>query len=357
VANTLPPRPNLDHLRRQAKSLLADLQTGDKQALATMSAHLPAAKQLSDEQIRTAGFRLADAQSAIARKTGFANWPQLARHVEQLRALEGTWEIETLEIDGRAMSLAMLTRATGASIKIDGDRFRSEMTGETYDGTFNIDVEADPHHIDLEFVEGPEAGNFNYGIYRIDGDRFTLCLDMNGKARPQAFATAPGSGHALETLRRASDARPDSVTGGVPQSRAQAASKEPPPEFAFVPSPTLSRLQGEWSAVRLVKDGQEPPAFMIKSGRRSATNNEVKVSYGGKLMVHVLVRIDETVQPTQIDYYNLLPGPFCGLVQRGIMKWIGDEVCICFADPGQPRPTDFTSTAGSGLTLSQWRRC
>ena len=215
MAHKLPPRPNLEHLRRQAKLLLSELASGDKQAVATMRQHLPAAKKMSDEQIRQEQFRLADAQSAIARKTGFASWPQLARHVEQLRALEGTWEIETLEIDGRAMFPALLTRATGARILIDGDRFRSEMTGQTYDGVFNIDVEAEPHAIDIEFVEGPEAGNFNYGIYRVEGDQFTLCMDMNGKDRPRAFATSAGSGHALETLRRVSGARPDSVSGGV----------------------------------------------------------------------------------------------------------------------------------------------
>src|SRR5947209_16471156 len=91
MAKKLPPRPNLDHLRSQAKALLAALQSGDADAVATMREHLPAANGMSEEQIRKTPFRLADAQSAIARKTGFASWPQLGRHVEQLRALEGTW--------------------------------------------------------------------------------------------------------------------------------------------------------------------------------------------------------------------------------------------------------------------------
>ena len=47
--------------------------------------HLPAAKGMTADQVRQAGFRLADAQSAVARKTGFASWPHLARHVQQLR--------------------------------------------------------------------------------------------------------------------------------------------------------------------------------------------------------------------------------------------------------------------------------
>ena len=86
MSKKLPPRPNLEHLRRQAKSLLASLSRSDRDAIQTFREHLPAAKTLNDEQIVHAGYRLADAQSAIARQTGFANWPTLARHVEQLRA-------------------------------------------------------------------------------------------------------------------------------------------------------------------------------------------------------------------------------------------------------------------------------
>ena len=54
--------------------------------------------------IRAAGFfRLADAQSVVARQTGFASWPALSRHVQHLRALEGEWQFTRIEVDGLAM--------------------------------------------------------------------------------------------------------------------------------------------------------------------------------------------------------------------------------------------------------------
>src|SRR5262245_21066833 len=96
MSSKLPQRPNLDHLRSQAKHLLAALGPRDKEAVATLREHLPAAANLTAAQLRKMRICLADAQSAIARKTGFANWPQLTRHVEQLRALEGTWEFDSL---------------------------------------------------------------------------------------------------------------------------------------------------------------------------------------------------------------------------------------------------------------------
>ena len=117
VDKNLPARPHLDHLRRQAKALLAALQTGDRDAIATILEHLPAAKGMSADQAPHAGFRLADAQSAIARKSGFGSWPKLARHVEQLRSLEGQWSIASLEVDGSAMARVSLGSSRFRSVK------------------------------------------------------------------------------------------------------------------------------------------------------------------------------------------------------------------------------------------------
>jgi uncharacterized protein (TIGR03067 family) len=351
VAKNLPARPNLDHLRRQAKALLAALESGEAEAVSTILDYLPSAKGMTAEQVRQTRFRLADAQSAIARKTGFASWPHLARHVEQLRALEGTWEFARLEIDGSAIPAGAL----GASrILIDGDRFRTESPEANYEGVFNINVETQPHEIDIEFVAGPEAGNWNFGIFRLDGEQLEICLDMNGKPRPVEFATSSGSGHAYETLKRSSQARPDDVTGGTPSARLQSSPAQECVGFDYVESPTLAKLQGQWTPTRIVRDGQELPKMMLGTGLRSAKANEIKITFGGQMMIHALVRLDESKDPIHVDYCNLAEA--CkGTIQLGLMKWIDDEICFCMAAPNGPRPADFTSPAGSGRTFSQWR--
>src|SRR5258708_7219454 len=56
----LPVKPNLEHLKEQAKDLLRKRRQGD------------------------AAFKLADAQHLIAREYGFASWPKLKEHVESL---------------------------------------------------------------------------------------------------------------------------------------------------------------------------------------------------------------------------------------------------------------------------------
>jgi len=351
TSKKLPSRPHLDHLRKQAKALLAALKEGDPAAIAAFVDHLPEAKRMSAAKVKAAGFRLADAQSVVARQTGFASWPGLSRHVQELRGLEGDWRFESLEIDGMTVPAVAL----GSSrILMDGDRFRTESPEATYEGTFSIDADESPAQITIEFISGPEAGNTCKGIYELAGDSLRLCLCVQGDTRPTAFATKPGSGHAYERLRRVSAARPENVTGGTP----------PPPEPAIevprgdasafdVPvSESLRRLGGDWAPVALVMDGKAMPDTWLAMGSRTLNGNELKVVFGGQTMVHAKVRIDETVSPNAVDYYNL-SGKSAGTVTYGIMEWDGDEVQFLMAPAGAPRPGSFAESKG---TLSRWRK-
>ena len=325
MAKNLPARPNLEHLRGQAKARLATLKT------------------------RKTGARLADAQHAVAREHGFASWPALTRHVEQLRALEGEWCFSTLEVDGHTMPSAAIEQSR---ILIDGDRFRTESPEATYEGIFTVDVERTPAHIDIEFVEGPEAGDTCHGLYELEGDRLTICLGLAGSTRPKAFAAKAGSGHALERLRRAAAARPARVTGGTPQPPPPDGARADPASFDIPMTPLLRRLEGEWVPVELATDGKVMPAEWLSYGSRVARGNEVKVVFGGQTMVHARVRVDESTVPMAVDYLSL-KGRQAGTVTFGIMEWIGDEVRFLMAGPGAPRPSGFDVAGG---TLSRWRR-
>jgi uncharacterized protein (TIGR03067 family) len=329
VAKKLPARPNLEHLRGQAKTLLATLKK------------------------RNARARLADAQLAVARECGFKSWPALTRHVDTLRALEGEWRFTGLEIEGAAVPPGALAHSR---ILIDGDRFRSESPEATYDGVLTIDVETTPARIDIEFVEGPEAGNWSYGLFALDGNALTFCLGLVGASRPASFAPKAGSGHALSRLRRASASRPAGVTGGTlqPAPPPPTGKRVDPSAFDIPMTPLLRRLEGRWIAVELAMDGKPMPAEWLSYGSRTATGNEMKVVFGGQTMVHAKVRVDEDATPMAVDYLHL-SGRSAGHVSLGIMEWIGDEVRFLIAAPGEPRPAAFDAPAAKG-TLSRWRR-
>ena len=72
MSRQLPDRPNLEHLRKQAKELLVEMQRQD-----------PTSK-------------LADALHAVAREYGFSSWPALKTHV----AFAGQWTADMLESAG-----------------------------------------------------------------------------------------------------------------------------------------------------------------------------------------------------------------------------------------------------------------
>jgi hypothetical protein len=64
MSRDLPPNPNLEHLKKQAKALLEKLR-----------------QQKADAT-------LVDAQHALAREYGFASWPKLKAHVDALPAAD-----------------------------------------------------------------------------------------------------------------------------------------------------------------------------------------------------------------------------------------------------------------------------
>jgi hypothetical protein len=77
----LPDRPNLGHLKKQAKDLLALYRSGDPEALVRFRDALPAAAGKDHATIATLDLRLHDAQSCVAREYGFLSWADLQSFV------------------------------------------------------------------------------------------------------------------------------------------------------------------------------------------------------------------------------------------------------------------------------------
>ncbi|MDM0122231.1 ankyrin repeat domain-containing protein [Variovorax arabinosiphilus] len=73
----IPARPDLGHLKKQAKELLAGHRRGDPAALARFCQSLPLAAGQDMAAIAGLGLRLHDAQSCVAREYGFLSWVDL----------------------------------------------------------------------------------------------------------------------------------------------------------------------------------------------------------------------------------------------------------------------------------------
>eukprot|EP00456_Euglypha_rotunda_P006575 TRINITY_DN1113_c0_g4_i1.p1 TRINITY_DN1113_c0_g4~~TRINITY_DN1113_c0_g4_i1.p1 ORF type:complete len:647 (+),score=137.74 TRINITY_DN1113_c0_g4_i1:4535-6475(+) len=71
---TLPPRPNLAQLRKQAKDLLHSYRDGNQTAISEV--------EQFERNANPAKFALADAQRVLARAYGFLSWTSLKNHVD-----------------------------------------------------------------------------------------------------------------------------------------------------------------------------------------------------------------------------------------------------------------------------------
>ena len=83
-SSSLPARPNLEHLRKQAKDLLKAYRTGESTALLRFRKFLPRLANAADEHLAEVSLSLRDAQRVIAAEYGFDGWTQLKDHLDEL---------------------------------------------------------------------------------------------------------------------------------------------------------------------------------------------------------------------------------------------------------------------------------
>src|SRR5579859_5193271 len=84
ATRSLPQRPSLDQLRRQAKELKDSARAGESDAMQRVRPYLAEGATVT----------LSVAQRAIAREYGFAGWPRLKAEVET-RAMDLAQRVET----------------------------------------------------------------------------------------------------------------------------------------------------------------------------------------------------------------------------------------------------------------------
>lgn len=177
MSRHLPPRPNLEFLRNQAKERLPSLQQ------------------------QNASARLADAQHDIAREYGFTNWAGLKVHVEALMQrspLAGRWSIDqstshqrpddhftgaTLTFDVRAESVTITDIVVEASgreersvhtIHADGKPHASEHGYVLTAGWRGVYV--------LEIVTQTDGHDVGRMVYEVTRDLNSLTLSATAAA-------------------------------------------------------------------------------------------------------------------------------------------------------------------------------
>lgn len=121
------------------------------------------------------------------------------------------------------------------------------------------------------------------------------------------------------------------------------------------PASEVARHQGVWQVESFLRDGKETDPAIARSITRTVEGDHVVWKRDGKSFAGTGLVLDPSAKPAAID---VIPdgGKSRGDRVLGIYKYEGDELWICMADPGDPRPRAFASPAGSRHTLMRFRR-
>jgi hypothetical protein len=118
---SLPDRPNLEQLRKQAKELLKGHKHGDASACRILR-HLGRFAASSDEDVLKAKVVLSEAQHALAKEYGFKNWAALVRCVRKGPSPGQQWTYHATPLVANVMkswlSPALLREGSGGRCQL-----------------------------------------------------------------------------------------------------------------------------------------------------------------------------------------------------------------------------------------------
>lgn len=126
---------------------------------------------------------------ALAAGVGLA-----ADEKDDLKALAGTWVVESAEMDG-ADRLAVMKQYV---LTLDGDKYVLDDNGRKDKGTVKLDGSKSPKEMDL--TGGPTSpfkGKTIRCIYEVKDGKLRVCYGLDFKTRPTEFKTAKDSKRSL----------------------------------------------------------------------------------------------------------------------------------------------------------------
>jgi hypothetical protein len=173
MSRSLPERPNLDHLKHQAKDLLRELQT------------------------RAPDTQLADALHALAREYGFRTWPELKEHVTALPRISpfaGRWTANVAKSQrhpANQFELATIEFAVTGTLVTMTSCFLAPW-GKEERSTITIEADGVPH--------------------AKSGDRLSVMARWRGAHRLEAFALRDGEEDGAVTYEVSADGTTLTIT-------------------------------------------------------------------------------------------------------------------------------------------------
>ena len=119
------------------------------------------------------------------------------------------------------------------------------------------------------------------------------------------------------------------------------------------PKTDLDRFQGTWYLVSARQDGKSLPEDKVKQTTIVFKSDTFRFPGSADYATSKegTIKLDENKTPKEMDAISTEKE-----VMLGIYRVEENGYKVCFAPAGKPRPTEFSSTPGSGYILQSWQR-
>jgi len=122
-----------------------------------------------------------------------------ASAADQIKRLQGTWQVVGLEADGTAVPSEYITNIVTV---IAGSNYRVVNNDKVDRGVLTIVPSETPRQMDIRPTLGDNAGRTLPGIYEVGPDTLKVCFAQEGTKRPTSFSTADDASFLLMTYKR-----------------------------------------------------------------------------------------------------------------------------------------------------------
>ena len=247
----------------------------------------------------------------VATSLAAANRPASAADEPKgdLARLQGTWTAKvgpnkdipiTLSIKDSVIELAG-SRPNGGDFKLKGE--------------IKLDEKASPKTLDWVKFTGPQGNELpeNPGIYKLDGDSWTICAGGPGNDRPTKFEAGEGGPPNLTTWARVkTDEKP------IPGD--------------------LGKFQGSWAA----KAGENEELAILMTVKGNAVTARLDRGDGNVIEMKGEMRVNELANPKTIDFFHFTGGDGEDAKDNlGIYAFDGEKIKVRVGGAGNERPTEF----------------
>jgi uncharacterized protein (TIGR03067 family) len=124
-----------------------------------------------------------------------------AKAKKDLAAMQGTWTMHALEVNGENVPAAKIQNSF---LIIKGDEYRTKVKDKLQRGfRLKLDPSKTPAHLDMIQAMPGEAEKTFKAIYKLENDTLKICRGLTAdQDRPKQFATWPDTNYFVVTWKR-----------------------------------------------------------------------------------------------------------------------------------------------------------